>query len=922
MKLVFCVVFFVAVLQATAVDTQDEKDAFPDYWQGDDYDNFFDYDALNLDSKENNENKDGEDKKDEAEVIDLIGNNEEDNKAFSSEEFDALGDYQIEDNRSNADNKENDEGDVAVNQKADDVSKNNPENAAVEPIQPIEDVKENNEAKEADLYDEWWDELSKEKEDPLSDIKENVGSQEVQEAANEENSENKDSYIKSVNEGNVDPLLDQIIEDTKKNLEGNDEFDSNADDQKNNDTKKDNNDDTKVNYDDDTPEKVLEDLSDDLDQLFQTLDKLSDNDNDTDLGKNEDIGNDNEEIDDIQDYEDKFKRPYGEGYIMSLRDDYDNFFNTNLTDNENADKSNENELDEDVAKDQSADFEKAEVLSLLINNEESNADNKEFSDEIDKLSLDDNEFEDEVKKHYYGDDGLVDDNLPKNEDAEIFSIASSAVTSKDNIPSSTPIENKSSDGLEKSASEADKEVAVSAIEASTVSGASSEDSISNRASSEASVTTEAVENESTMKVDELDSSEYNDMISKLAVAIDNSQDSEKQARNVAPIHVGLHLDENTVITSPNYPNSYPQDITMDWIIDGPGLGIEFNITSCDLNGAIDDYLLVKPGRIDAEGSDGIIFSFQLTSERRYRFMNVNRMFVRFQTHSSNFVNFRGFSFSARMIFPPPALGDEELPGPESVVNPAQPVETLEVSLAGLTALEFHDVRPQFKELLEAMARAYIDDNYVDFGFNTTLQANITRTAFCSIRWPDHETCLHVSFAVPLRYTTEDTGPRLNTTELASMWKTYSGQEPFATQLRYLGITEYAIPDDSSILTVWLVIAAGVVIAMCLLAFALWRFSCFADYTRMNSFSDSDSIQNEKRNLDLYPTPHQTLPPLYTESDYKWADEKYDDSTRVDLGGYANKSYIRDDLFDLESDEDVIVPHDRKTVISSRDVYDV
>ncbi|CAB3225691.1 unnamed protein product [Arctia plantaginis] len=904
MKLLFCVVFSVAVLQVTAVDTQDEKNAFPDYWQDDDYDNYFD--VLKDDSKESIEEKEDVDKKGEAEIQDFIGNNEEENKPFSSEEFDALGDYQIEDNRSNADNKENDDGDVPVEKQPYDASKLNPVNAPVGPLQPIEDVKENDEAK--DMYDEWSNELSKNKDDPFSDLKENVASSEVQEAVNEENSDNKeDSYIKSVNEGNVDPLLDQIIEDTKKNLEGNNEFDSNVDDNKNNIEEE-----PKINYDDDTPEKVLEDLSDDLDKLFQTLDKLSDND--SDLGENEDLGDESEEIDDIQDYEEKFKRPYGEGYIMSLRDDYDYFLNSNLTNNENADKSNETELDEDVAKDKTAEVEKAEVLSLLIDNEKSNADNNEFSDEIAKLSLDDSgdkEFEDDIKKHYYGNDGLVDENLPKNDDAEVFLTASSTVNSKDTVTSSTPIENKSSDAYNKTTTEADKEVADTAAEASSP----------NRAVTEESVTTEEVENKNTMKVDELNSSEYNELMSKFAVALENSQDSDNQVRNIAPIHVTLSLDEPTVITSPNYPNFYPMGITMDWVIDGPGVGIEFNITSCDINGFINDYLLVKPGRIDAEGSDGLIFSFQLTSERRYRFMNVNRMFVRFQTHTSNFFNFNGFSFSAKMIFPPPPLGeDEELPEPEQVVT--QAVETTEINLAGLPILQFLEVRSQFKQLIEAMAQAYIEDNYIDLGYNTTLEANITRTALCNIRWPNHETCVRVRFAVPLPHTTEDTGPRLNATELDTMWRTYSVQEPFATTLSDLRITEYVVPDDSSILTVWLVIAFGVVIAMCLLAVALWRFSCFVDYTRMKSFSDSDSIQNEKRNLDLFPTPHQTLPPLYTESDYKWADEKYEDSTRVDLGGYANKSYIRDDLFDLDSDEDVIVPHDRKTVISPRDVYDV
>lgn len=69
--------------------------------------------------------------------------------------------------------------------------------------------------------------------------------------------------------------------------------------------------------------------------------------------------------------------------------------------------------------------------------------------------------------------------------------------------------------------------------------------------------------------------------------------------------------------------------------------------------------------------------------------------------------------------PPPPIENEELPEPESVGVIAQPMETIEVSLAGLTALEFNEVRSQFIELIEAMAHAYIEDNYVDFGFNTT-----------------------------------------------------------------------------------------------------------------------------------------------------------------------------------------------------------
>lgn len=47
---------------------------------------------------------------------------------------------------------------------------------------------------------------------------------------------------------------------------------------------------------------------------------------------------------------------------------------------------------------------------------------------------------------------------------------------------------------------------------------------------------------------------------------------------------------------------------------------------------------------------------------------------------------------------------------------------------------------------------------------------------------------------------------------------------------------------------------------------------------MPTHSDRDSVYS-KQGLDLYPTPHQTLPPLFAENEYKWDDAKFEDSTR-------------------------------------------
>ncbi|OWR47574.1 hypothetical protein KGM_209318 [Danaus plexippus plexippus] len=199
---------------------------------------------------------------------------------------------------------------------------------------------------------------------------------------------------------------------------------------------------------------------------------------------------------------------------------------------------------------------------------------------------------------------------------------------------------------------------------------------------------------------------------------------------------------------------------------------------------------------------------------------------------------------------------------------------------------------------------------------------ITRKAFCYHKWPKFELCTEVSFGVPLVYDearrenmTEEERNRFSEHDLTDMWTSYSQRDPFAARLRNLGIAEYQIPDDKGVLALWLVVAAGVVISAALLALALWRFSCFEDYTRMPVYGDTDSL-NEKRTLDLYPTPHQTLPPLF-ETDYKWSEDFH--GNKVDAG-FANSSFLSDGVFDPRAERPAA--RDRNYSFSPRDVYDI
>ncbi|XP_059056070.1 putative uncharacterized protein DDB_G0287457 [Achroia grisella] len=420
-------------------------------------------------------------------------------------------------------------------------------------------------------------------------------------------------------------------------------------------------------------------------------------------------------------------------------------------------------------------------------------------------------------------------------------------------------------------------------------------------STEKEIQIEDKEPTKTMNVEKLSSSELDELTNQFKIL--HSEDFNMKSdriENGAPIHIKLSLDEPTEVTSPNYPEPYPTNNVVEWLFDGEGVGIELNITDFNLTSVLGHYMIVKPGSSDGTGDDGLIFAYHLNKERRYRFMDVDKLYIKFESLFGNNTR-RGFRLSLKMIAPPEEDPDE-LPNPEPLLP--TPNSTMSLYLAGRNLTGFEYIREEFRLLLADMATHYIVDNDIDRGLNsTTFVTQITHSYICNIQWPGYENCVQVEYAVPLVYE-DEREHRLNATDLSDMWLTYSTKDPFHTRLQSLGLSEFTTPNDGTVLLMWLVFSGTILITVMMLAFALWKFSCFDSYTRMQTFSDTDSLHNEKRNLDMYPTPHQTLPPLFSESNYKWHDNNYEDTARVDMGGFTNANYVRDDL--SESDEEIVV----------------
>ncbi|XP_063834086.1 protein PFC0760c-like isoform X1 [Ostrinia nubilalis] len=842
----------------------------------------------------------------------------------AKEKFEA--DYQIEDNRSaqnvdelNDESEENGDGDENGDSEKDieppsaDETVNSAENVAnlstedlevksaePEEINPSKNKEEPMQVAEDEAVNKLDDDASV---DQLDISKEKVVSQ-----------EDNFSYFKPEDQNFMDDIVEetkQILEETDDNFDEGNAADDNGEDEANDKYAEEAAKDILESSQgdliaEDTVDKVYDDLNEDLEKLMETWRKL--NDENPDYVEPEKNADDDLKPDQISEYEEKFGVPYGEKYVLSLREDDDAANNEEKMSDEIDDAVNEeDEKDTEVekvenknSKDIENDGEKTMDIKNLEETQNYDDDDGLFKDDPeadDATSEEDDDDEDEddddeavdmeEKLIETGDDGILDvNNSDAADDVNLDAVVSESKTINENVETIVRDSKQPPDTINEN------------IQTKT-SPASNEDRDGEIIASE-TVTP--------IDVSSLNAEQYDQLMVEYVKAhadelsLNNIDDGE------TPIRMTL-TQEPLVVTSPNYPNPYPTNNVVDWIFTGEGRGIELNITDFFVNGVIGDYVLFNPGGLDASGEEGLVFSHMLNEPRRYRFLDVDQMFVRFVAHQG-FSFRRGFQFSVRMVLPPEEDSLQPVPEPESLVP--EPAETFTILIGGLTLPEFKESEEAFRTIIAEMAIMYINSNGIDQGLNSTRDVTqITNIGVCNLNWPNAARCSEVTFGVPLVYE-DDRESRLTQAELRAMWYLYSTQDPFALRLSAMGMEEFLPPNDSGVLTAWLVAGFGLLVCVVVLALALWRYSCFENYDRMPTYSDRDSVYSEKQGLDLYPTPHQTLPPLFAENEYKWDDGKFEDSTRVDMGGFTNKSYNRDELFDIESDEDVIAPnkHDR------------
>lgn len=128
---------------------------------------------------------------------------------------------------------------------------------------------------------------------------------------------------------------------------------------------------------------------------------------------------------------------------------------------------------------------------------------------------------------------------------------------------------------------------------------------------------------------------------------------------------------------------------------------------------------------------------------------------------------------------------------------------------------------------------------------------------CPDTWPNYEECVTLRFAAPLRpiitevedepegfgiddkgklkakgfiplTTTEAPEPeyQLNEANLERMWSDFGSMA-----LAELGIEAYQMPENSSVLLIWLTISLCIVAAFLFVLYSIWKIDFFKDYRR-------------------------------------------------------------------------------------------
>ncbi|XP_058122696.1 uncharacterized protein LOC131293595 [Anopheles ziemanni] len=354
-----------------------------------------------------------------------------------------------------------------------------------------------------------------------------------------------------------------------------------------------------------------------------------------------------------------------------------------------------------------------------------------------------------------------------------------------------------------------------------------------------------------------------------------------------------HPDE-IILSSPEYPNPYPLEWNemKNFSVDG-GRGVQITIHDLDLNPTT-DFLYIRAGNIEDVEEKGPVLTGTYTEPIRFLIPQTTYFTIHFvaQQDPDGEQKHRGFQLSyapfGEMVSP-------TTPTTTEIIVPQEELQwtTKEIVMTP-TMMELQSTWSEIKEALSNASNMYIESRNLSYMPSRPFDVKLLARK-CPDTWRNHENCVSLEFAVPLRpilyepsydddgldmgfgnkflqkgfisiVTTEATEPQyeLDVAHLDEMWNEF-GQ----MAVQRAGYDGYIMPESGRILLTWIGISLAIVGTFLFVLYMIWKIDIFKDYRRISRTShavapddDKNELKKKEFDISMFPSPHQVVPTFF------------------------------------------------------------
>lgn len=354
--------------------------------------------------------------------------------------------------------------------------------------------------------------------------------------------------------------------------------------------------------------------------------------------------------------------------------------------------------------------------------------------------------------------------------------------------------------------------------------------------------------------------------------------------------------EELVLMSPNYPMPYPNSVnSFENLTVSGGIGVQITVHDIDLDHE-SDFLYIRGGSITDKDENGPVLTGKISSPIRFLIPHTTTFSIHFvsQHNESETHSYKGF----RLTYAPfGTVVSPTTPTTTEMIVPREELQWIrkEVSISRNMMVSL-ETWPLVKMALANASNAFIELHQLKYKPCRPDDIRILAQK-CPDTWPGYEECVSLEFAVPLRpivvieedsegslvfdgktrlgkgfitlTTTEqpEVEYQLATVSLERMWTEFG-----AMSLAEVGIEVYKMPENASVLLIWIAISLCVLAAFIFVLYSIWKIDFFKDYRRISKLSrepqdeDRSELKKKEYDISMFPSPHQVVPTLFPTGD--------------------------------------------------------